>query len=135
MSCLLVNIPDDHPTFLLTDFPPYSSKNFTPWSCQVMRKTSWVYLFLHSLLCDMQYTFSKKTNVSYVTYLRITLSIMKILLLSFGGIQGSILRIAVDKSHSFLFIKHTLVWMSLSKSYVQILQISSTVLVCKLKWF
>lgn len=80
----MVNIPNDHPTFLLIDFPSYSSKNFTPWSCQVMRK-HWVYFFLHSL-CNIQYPFF---NVSYIAYLRITLSIMKILLLLFGASKAA----------------------------------------------
>lgn len=40
------------------------------------------FFFLHSLLCDIQYPFSK--NVSGVAYLGITLTIIKILSLSFG---------------------------------------------------
>lgn len=38
------------------------------------------FFFLHSLLCDIQYLFSKKKKkVSYVAYLRITSIIKKIL--------------------------------------------------------
>lgn len=62
-----------------------------------------MYFFLHSLLCNIQYPFSK--NTSYIAYLRLTLTIAKILLLSFGASRAAFLRTAVDKSHSFFFNK------------------------------